>query len=71
MRSLVGRLGRDGLSAIVLLAVAAAGVAEALTFPPRAAAWPLWMWGLLALLSLLLLITALRRGPTAAEDPET
>ena len=70
MRTVVGRLGRDGIAALVLLAIAALGIAEALTFPPRAAAWPLWMWGLLALLSLLLLIAALRREPGSTEpDP--
>lgn len=63
MRTLIGRLGRDGITAIVLLIIAALGTIEALSFPPRAAAWPLWMWGLLALLSLLLLVVALRRHP--------
>ena len=70
MRTLTGRLGRDGIAAIVLLIIAAIGTVEALSFPPRAAAWPLWLWGLLALLSLLLLISALRRQSTQ-EDPET
>lgn len=69
MKRLAGRLGQDGIAAIVLLIIAALGIAEALTFPARAAAWPLWMWGLLAALSFLLLLSALRRKP-ASQEPE-
>ena len=69
MKWLAGRLGQDGIAAIVLLIIAALGIAEALTFPSRAAAWPLWMWGLLAALSLLLLLSALRRK-AASQEPE-
>jgi hypothetical protein len=69
MRALLRRLGRDGIAAIVLLAVAAAGAIEALSFPADAAAWPLWMWGALAVLSLLLLISALRRPPGERPEP--
>jgi hypothetical protein len=69
MRSLLRRLGRDGIAAIVLLIVAAAGAIEALSFPADAAAWPLWMWGVLAFLSLLLLISALRRPTDERPEP--
>lgn len=68
MRTILRRLGRDGIAAIVLLVIAALGVIEALTFPPRAAAWPLWMWGLLAALSLVLLVSALRSGSSTGDS---
>lgn len=68
MRSILRRLGRDGMAAIVLLVIAAIGIIEALSFPARAAAWPLWMWGLLAFLSLLLLVSALRSGSSAGDS---
>ena len=63
------RRGRDGIAAIVLLILAAAGELETLTFPGGAAAWPLWMWGNRAVLSLLLLISALRRPRDRSPEP--
>lgn len=51
---------RDAGAALVLIGVGAAGFIYSLGLPERAAAWPLWMWGLLILLSLLLLAGSCR-----------
>ncbi len=60
-----GPARRDAISAVVLLVVSAAGIVWTLDFPARAATWPLWMWGLLAAFSLILLVESLRRGGAA------
>ncbi|WP_366655474.1 hypothetical protein [Fodinicurvata sp. EGI_FJ10296] len=51
----------DIISALILLAISGYGVGESLTFPSRAAAWPLWMWGALLVSSLGLLVQAVLR----------
>lgn len=51
----------DIISALILLAISGYGVGESLTFPSRAAAWPLWMWGALLVSSLGLLLQAVLR----------
>lgn len=53
---------RDAISAVILIGLGVLGLVEALSFPARAAAWPMWMFGLLIAFSLLLLIRSLRGG---------
>ncbi|MBC8158302.1 MAG: tripartite tricarboxylate transporter TctB family protein [Alphaproteobacteria bacterium] len=57
-----GAAARDSVSALVIMAVSAVGVYSTFEFPQRAAAWPLYMWGLLAALSMVLLINSLRQS---------
>lgn len=58
------RLGRDGLAAIVLLALGGLGWIEVSDYPARASIWPKWMLGGLMLLSFILLVQSLlvKRG---------
>ncbi len=69
-----GVAARDAISAIIILVVCAFGLAQTTTYPDRAAEWPLWMWGLLAALSAVLLFNSLRRpvsGKAKSEDAGT
>lgn len=59
-----GAAARDAMSAIIILVVCGIGIQQTTQYPARAAQWPLWMWGLLAALSVVLLFNSLRR-PTA------
>ncbi|MBL6929156.1 MAG: tripartite tricarboxylate transporter TctB family protein [Rhodospirillales bacterium] len=59
-----GAAARDSVSALVIMAVSAGGVYSTFEFPQRAAAWPLYMWGLLAAFSVLLLFNSLRQTVT-------
>ena len=61
-----GNQARDAFSSIVILAICAAGISKTVQYPDRAAAWPLWMWGLLAFLSCVLLFNSLRAPAGAA-----
>jgi len=63
MPRLLRRLGKDGVSALILLAFCAFGFYETTGYPAQAAQWPRWVFGLLALLSLCLLVVSIRRGP--------
>lgn len=56
---MLSRLGRDGISAIVLLILGVLGWIEVSTYPADASIWPKWMLGGLMLLSLLLLVQSL------------
>ena len=51
----------DMISAVILMAISGYGVYEALGFPSRAGAWPLWMWGALLFSSTVLLFQAFMR----------
>ena len=69
-----GAAARDAISSIVILAVCAVGILQTTEYPDRAAAWPLWMWGLLAACSVALLFNSLRAPVTpksATDDAET
>ena len=68
-----GNQARDAFSAIVVLIVCAVGISQTLQYPARAAEWPLWMWSLLAFLSVILLFNSLRKPivPTADSAPKT
>ena len=55
-----GNQARDAFSSVVILMICAVGVSQTVQYPDRAAAWPLWMWGLLAFLSCVLLFNSLR-----------
>ncbi|MBL6945746.1 MAG: tripartite tricarboxylate transporter TctB family protein [Rhodospirillales bacterium] len=59
-----GAAARDSVSALVIMAVSTGGIYSAFDFPQRAAAWPLYMWGLLAAFSVLLLVNSLRQTVT-------
>lgn len=59
MRLPKGAARRDAVSALVLIAVGAVAILEAADYPDRAAAWPIWMWGLLIAFSVLLLVRSL------------
>lgn len=61
-----GNQARDAFSSIVILVICALGVSQTVQYPDRAAAWPLWMWGLLAFLSCVLLFNSLRVPIVAA-----
>jgi len=63
-----GAEARDAISAIVFLVISVVGFVAALDFPKRAANWPLWMWGLLGVFSLVLLAGSLRRHPTGKTE---
>ena len=62
-----GNQARDAISSLVIMVVCAIGVSQTVDYPDRAAAWPLWMWSLLALLSVALLFNSLR-APVGASD---
>ena len=64
-----GAAGRDAFAAVVVLVVSAVGMIKALEFPARAAAWPMWMWGLLAAFSVILLINSFRQAAASARGP--
>ena len=69
-----GAEARDAISAIVFLVISVVGFVAALDFPKRAANWPLWMWGLLGVFSLVLLAGSFRRrsaGKTEKTDQAT
>lgn len=70
MRWPAGAAARDAVSAIIFLAVSIVGMALTVDFPARAATWPMWMWGLLAVFSLALLFGALRQRPDAPSEEE-
>ena len=63
-----GAEARDAISAIVFLVISVVGFVAALDFPKRAATWPLWMWGLLGVFSLILLAGSLRRSPSVKTE---
>lgn len=72
-----GNQARDAFSSLVILVICAVGVSQTVQYPDRAAAWPLWMWSLLAFLSCVLLFNSLRSpigatnadaGPTGNDD---
>lgn len=66
-----GTAARDAISSVVILAACAIGIAQTLQYPARAAQWPLWMWGLLAALSVVLLFNSCRsRATPAVAQPE-
>ncbi len=56
---MLGRLGRDGVAAIVLLILGVLGWIEVSGYPTRAAIWPKWMLGGLIALSLILLFQSI------------
>lgn len=62
-----GTAARDAMSAIIIMIVCAAGIWQSTTYPARAAEWPLWMWGMLAALSAVLLFNSLRRPSASAQ----
>lgn len=62
-----GASARDAVSSIIILIVCAVGILQTMEYPDRAAQWPLWMWGLLALCSVVLLFNSVRRPVTAEE----
>lgn len=62
---------RDAAAALVLIGVGAAGFIYSLNLPDRAGAWPLWIWGLLILLSLILLAVSCRGFLGARGAPES
>ena len=62
MRLPKGAAAVDSIAALILITISIIGIAGTWDFPARAAMWPLWMWGLLAFFSLILLITGLRNG---------
>ena len=68
-----GNQARDALSAVVVLIICAVGINQTLQYPARAAEWPLWMWSLLAFLSVILLFNSLRKPivPASAAAPST
>ncbi len=76
MRWPTGAVARDSLSAIIILVVSVVGMIQTSNYPARAAQWPMWMWGLLAALSVVLLFNSLRAAkaakPAVVEDkPKT
>ena len=66
MRLPRGAAAVDSVAALILIAISIIGIAGTWDFPARAAMWPLWMWGLLAFFSLILLITSLGKSSTMA-----
>lgn len=70
MRWPTGAGARDAVSAVIFLVISIVGFIGAFQFPKRAATWPLWMWGLLGVFSLVLLAGSLRERmvPEAAEE---
>lgn len=60
-----GNAARDAVSSIIILVVCAAGIWQTMQYPARAAEWPLWMWGLLAACSVVLLFNSLKAPKTA------
>jgi len=62
-----GNQARDAFASIVILVICAGGLSQTVQYPDRAAAWPLWMWGLLAFLSCVLLFNSLRAPIDAAK----
>lgn len=63
-----GAAARDAVSSIIILVVCAAGIWKTTQYPARAAEWPLWMWGLLAACSVVLLFNSLRKPTTARQQ---
>jgi putative tricarboxylic transport membrane protein len=63
-----GAAARDAGSALAIMAISAIGAYTTFDFPQRAAAWPLYMWGLLAALSVVLLINSLRQTLVEQEE---
>lgn len=61
-----GAAARDAVSALVVLAICAVGIYATLDYPARAAEWPMWMWGILAVMSVILLFNSLRRPAVEA-----
>lgn len=75
MRWPTGAGARDALSAVIFLVISVIGFTGAFQFPKRAATWPLWMWGLLGVFSLILLVGSFREHqgaekPAAEEEGE-
>lgn len=75
MRWPTGADARDALSATIFLVISVVGFTGAFQFPKRAATWPLWMWGLLGVFSLILLAGSFRehaglKKPAAEEEGE-
>ncbi len=66
MRWPTGAAARDSFSAIVILVICIVGMIQTTQYPARAAEWPMWMWGLLALLSAVLLFNSLRAAKAGA-----
>lgn len=56
------RLGKDGASALILLAFCGFGFYQTTGYPAQAAQWPRWVFGALAVLSLCLLVSAIRNA---------
>jgi putative tricarboxylic transport membrane protein len=71
MRWPTGADARDAMSAAVFLVISVVGFIGALGFPDRAATWPLWMWGLLGVFSLILLAGSLRARANPYAEEET
>ena len=73
MRSILARLGVDGVAAHVLIGLAGLGFYETAGYPERAAIWPRWMLHALLALSIVLLVQSLLRprpGPGAGAPGE-
>ena len=74
MRLPTGAGARDAVSAVIFLVISIVGFTGAFQFPKRAATWPLWMWGLLGVFSLILLAGSFRERAVpeaaASEDGE-
>ena len=68
MRWPTGAAARDSFSAIIILVICVVGMIQTSQYPARAAEWPMWMWGLLAALSAVLLFNSVRAAKTAAPD---
>ena len=69
MRWPTGAAARDAVSAVIILIVCIIGMSATATYPERAAEWPMWMWGSLAVLSVVLLFNSMRQAYSA--KPET